>query len=447
VLFADLHGTGRATVAHDGAREDVMMRELHRVDVAARRPIRVLSVIDDLGFGGDENRLLSFATAIDRERFEHRVLTIQPPDSARPESWAMHQQYLAAGVRPMTIDATPRPAVSARRNLRHMAGAGRRLLHKVRKLRRVVDEWHPDVIDAHLEPAGLVGVLAGVTSRTPSAVTLYGPVPLTPPPLWTLMGHVVMGMANAIVTDSEARRQDIVRWMRWPQRPVVVVPNGVSPPATERDPDDVRAELGIPADPRVRVIGQVAGWATHKGHLDLLEAARLVLAVAPSTIFLLVGFPKGDATFAEQLKRRIRELGLADRIRLVSYAGPIGDAWSVIDIQVHPSTYDSSPNALIEGMALAKPIVATRVGDIPDMLKHFESALLIPPHDPGALATALMRLLGDAALGARLGGAARRRYRARYQPAVMARALEDCFAGLAAPPRRKQHLAALHGGS
>ena len=85
-----------------------MMRELHRVDVAARRPIRVLSVIDDLGFGGDENRLLSFATAVDRERFEHRVLTIQPPDSARPESWAMYQQYLAAGlVDEMEINLAP----------------------------------------------------------------------------------------------------------------------------------------------------------------------------------------------------------------------------------------------------------------------------------------------------------------------------------------------------
>lgn len=410
-------------------------------------PIRILSVIDDLGFGGDENRLLSFATAIDHERFEHRVLTIQPPDSARPESWAMHQQYLAAGVRPMTLDVTPRPTADAGRDIRHMAGAARRLLHKVRKLRRVVEEWRPDVIDAHLEPAGLVGVLAGVASRRPSAVTLYSPVPLAPPPLWGLMGHVVMGMANVIVTDSEARRRDIVRWMRWPRRPVLVVPNGVSPPATNRDPGGVRAELGIPGDPRVCVIGQVAGWAKHKGHLDLLEAARLVLAVAPSTIFLLVGFPKGDATFAEQLKHRIRELGLTDRVRLVSYAGPIGDVWQVIDIQVHPSTYDSLPNALIEGMALSKPIVATTVGGVPDMLKHLESALLVPPHDTGALATALMRLLGDAALGARLGAAAHRRYRAHYQPTVMARALEARFAELAAQTRRKPPLAVLHGGS
>ena len=409
------------------------------------RPIRILSVIDDLGFGDDEARLLSLATALDRERFEHRILTIQPPDSARAESWAMHQHYLAAGVRPLTLDVRPRPAPEGR-DIRHMAAAGRRLLRKVKKLRRVVDEWRPEIIDAHLEPAALVGVLAGGASRTPTTVTLYSAVPLAPPPLWALMGHVVMGMADVIITDSEARRRDIVRGMRWPRRPVLVVPNGISPPATTRDPDDTRAELGIPRDPRIRVIGQVGGWARHKGQMDLVDAARLVLAVAPSTIFLLVGFPNDDATLAEHLRHRIRDHGLGDRIRVVSYSGPIGDVWKIIDIQVHASAFDSSPNALIEGMALAKPIVATAIGGVPEMLTHLESALLVLPHDTGALATALMRLLGDPALGARLGTAAHRRYRAHYQPTVMARALEACLAELAGQTRRKPPLAALRGG-
>jgi len=279
-------------------------------------------------------------------------------------------------------------------------------------------------------------------------VTIYSPVPLTPPPLWPVVGHLVMGMASVIVTDSQARRQDITRWMRRPQRPVLVVPNGIAPPQTARPPNEIRAELGIPRDPGIRVIGQVAGLAKHKGHMDLLEAARLVLALAPSTMFLLVGFPKGDVTYRQRLEQTIRELGLADRIRLVSYPGPIGDVWKVIDIQVHASTYDSLPNALIEGMALAKPIVATTVGGVPDMLKHLESALLVPPHDPGAIASALLSLVGDPALAARLGAAAHRRYRAGYQPAVMTRALEGCFAGLATRrQRRLRELAELRGST
>ncbi|HXL45976.1 MAG TPA: glycosyltransferase family 4 protein [Candidatus Binatia bacterium] len=410
--------------------------------------VRVLSIIDDLGFGGDENRLLSFATTIDRERFEHRIVTIQPPHSSRSESWAMHQHYNAAGVRPSSLRGVPGPPVTAARNALHIVGAARRLLHKVNDLRRVLREWRADVIDAHLEPAALVSVLAGAASRTATAVTLYSPVPLTPSPLWPVVGHLVMGMASVIVTDSQARRHDITRWMRRPRRPVLVVPNGIAPPQTARPADEIRAELGIPRDPGIRVIGQVAGLAKHKGHVDLLEAARRVLALAPSTMFLLVGFPKGDITYRQRLERMIRELGLGDRIRLVSYPGPIGDVWKVIDIQVHASTYDSLPNALIEGMALAKPIVATTVGGVPDMLKHLESALLVPPHDPGAIASALLRLVRDPALAARLGAAAHRRYRAGYQPAVMTRALEGCFAELATRRRRRlEELAELRGST
>jgi glycosyltransferase involved in cell wall biosynthesis len=223
--------------------------------------------------------------------------------------------------------------------------------------------------------------------------------------------------------------------MRRTDMPVLVIPNGTSPPPTTRSRDEIRATFGIPGG--VRVIGQVASLARHKGHLDLLDAARIVLARHPSTVFLLVGFRKGDPAYGGEVERKIRELGLGDRIRLVSYPGPIGDVWTAIDVQAHAATYDSLPNALIEGMSLAKPIVATTVGGIPDMLEHMQSALLVPPRDGRALAKALLRVLEDEALATRLGEAAHRRYLAGYQAAVMARALEGCFADLVARPRGK----------
>ena len=398
--------------------------------------VRVLSVIDDLGFGGDENRLLSLASTIDATRFDHRVVTIQRADPSRRESWAMHEHYCAAGLQVSSLEEIAHlPGRPSRGTLR-LVRAGRRLLHKAVALGRVAREWGADVIDLHLEPAALVGVPAGVLTRTPTVVTVYSPVPLMPPPLWSVAGQLALGLASVIVTDSDARRRDITQWMRR-RRPLVrVIPNGMSPPRATRSAHEVRAELGIPSDPAIRVIGQVAALAKHKGHVDLLQAARLVLARAPSTVFLLVGFAKGDTAFGEQLKRSIAEAGLTDTIRLVGYPGPIGDVWNVIDVQVHASTYDSLPNALIEGMSLGKPIVATAVGGVPDMLTHRESALLVPPHDPTALANALVELLVDRGRAERLGAAARARHRQGYQPATMTRALEACFAEVADPRGR-----------
>ncbi len=399
--------------------------------------VRVVSIIDELGFGGDENRLLSFATTVDRDRFDHAVVTIANADPCRRESWAMRQQYATAGVTVSSLGDDPLLAAARRsRGARHLARAGARLARKVMTVGRLVRAWRADVIDAHLEPAGLVGVLAGAATRTPTAVTVYGAVPLARPPFWGVIGRLMLGLARVVVTDSDARRRDIEQWMR-PARPrVLVIPNGITPPGTDRVRTEMRAALGIPADPRVRVIGQVAALDRHKGHMHLLDAARIVLAHDDAVVFLLVGFAKHDLAYRVALEARIRDLGLGEHVRLVSYPGSIGDVWTVIDIQVHASTYDSLPNALIEGMSLAKPIVATTVGGIPDMLEDGHSALLVPPGDARALANALGRLLGDPRLAARLAEAAHARYQARYRATVMTRALEDCFAGLVARPRR-----------
>src|SRR5262245_53233049 len=118
------------------------------------RRVRVLSVIDDLGFGGDENRLLSLASSIDPARFDHRVVTIQRADPSRRESWAMHEHYCAAGLQVSSLeDIAHLPGRPAQGGRLRLVRAGRRLLHKAVALGRVAREWGADVIDAHLEPA------------------------------------------------------------------------------------------------------------------------------------------------------------------------------------------------------------------------------------------------------------------------------------------------------
>lgn len=398
--------------------------------------LRILSVIDTFAMGGDEHRLLSFGKSVDRDRFDHRVVTIQQADASRAAFWAMQQQYVAAGVGVSSLGERPPAGATPSRGVRHLVDATRRLRRRVAMLSALVREWRADVVDAHLESAGLAAVLAGALTRTPTLVTLYSPIPLTPPPFWWLMGRVVMGMASAVVTDSEARRRDIRQWMR-PLRPrVLLIPNGIAPPAAGRPRDEIRALLGIPPDPRIRVIGQIAAFAKHKGQMVLVEAARAVLARAPEAVFVLVGYPQADPGYRDAVERLVRAHGLADRIRFMSYPGPIGDVWQAIDVQVHASTYDSLPNALIEGMSLGKPIVATTVGGVPEMLEDGHSALLVPPHDARALAEALGRVLDDAALATRLGAAAHRRYLAGYHAGVMTGALETVFADLAWKRRR-----------
>src|SRR4029077_2272022 len=88
--------------------------------------------------------------------------------------------------------------------------------------------------------------------------------------------RVTLSLADAVVTDSEARSREIRDWVY--RRPrVAVIPNGILPPATERTTADMRSALGLPADRRITVIGQVSSLIEYKGHAVLLEAARQVL--------------------------------------------------------------------------------------------------------------------------------------------------------------------------
>ena len=100
-----------------------------------------------------------------------------------------------------------------------------------------------------------------------------------------------------------------------------------------------------------------------------------------------------------------------------------------------PSHWEGSPSALLEAMALSRPIVTTTGGGIPEIVRHEREALLAPPGDAAALADSLGRLLREPDLGARLGRAARARVIERYTVARMTDALQDIYASLAARGR------------
>src|SRR5439155_1820363 len=120
-------------------------------------------------------------------------------------------------------------------------------------------------------------------------------------------------------------------------------------------------------------------------------------------------------------------LGLADRIALAGYPGPIGDVWNVIDIHVHASLFDSLPNAIIEGMSLGKPAVVTAVGGIPEIVTDGETGLVVPPGDVDGLEAALTHLVRSPMFAARLGEAARRRHQQRLRPEHLTSSMEHLF--------------------
>jgi glycosyltransferase involved in cell wall biosynthesis len=397
------------------------------------RRLRIASLIGDLPFGGSQNRLLSFARHIDRTRFEHVVITLyRREENHELQVGSLRQEFAAAGVE--VIDLGEEPRVRIRPSLRaaHVARAGRTLERLVRRLCRVIRERRIDLIDAQHATATLFGVLAGTLTRRPTTITQYFPTYFDRRGM-RLLGQAVYARADAFICDSQAHSDLINRWLFCPHRRARVIPNGVPVPVASRTNAEMRRVLEIPLDRSVRVVGQVSRLIPYKGQRVLLRAAREVLSQEPDTYFVLAGYPNEDPAYVDALKEDARQLGVTDRLRIVSWPGSIGDIWEVVDVHTHASVHDSLPIAITEGMSLAKPAVVTNVGGVEEMVTHEETGLVVPMNDPGALAAGLLRLLRDAEACRRLGSEAQRRYERTYRPEVMARTLEDLFVELIGP--------------
>ncbi len=392
-------------------------------------PLRILSVVSELLFGGDENRLLALARTIDRSRFELSVLTLKAPHPVLdPYYGTMRAQYARAGIEVRDLGGGYPNFGRAPGSLRRAANSAALFARTLRGLCRAVREQRIDVIDAHGGPGCLIGTVAGRLTGKPCVLTTYHVEQWDPRWLWNVVHPWTLGSADTIFTDSDAVADTLRAFMGRRDPRILVIPNGVVPPRSERSPDELRAAFGLPRDPAVRIVGQISTLFPTKGHGVLLEAAPAVLRAQPNTAFLMVGFVRRDPAYKDRLEARARELGIADRVRIVSYPGPIGDVWKVIDVQAHPTLLDSLPNAIIEGMSLAKPAVVTSVGGIPTLVEDGRTGLVVPPGDAEALARSLVRLLADPAYARSLALAARARYEQGYTPEHMTRRLESAFA-------------------
>ncbi len=185
-----------------------------------------------------------------------------------------------------------------------------------------------------------------------------------------------------------------------------------------------RQRVGV-ADEAV-LVGHVGRMDPVKRHQDLLQAAEMLRHGWPGLVFLLVG----EGALRQEVGLRAARLG---NVRLIPQVTDIPGLLQALDLFVLCSEHEGTPLALLEAMAAGLPAVSTRVGGIPEMLGRDEEAgLLVPPRDPAALARAIGRLAGDAALRAALGATARRRAAAHSFEAEWA-AYASLYAGTAGP--------------
>jgi glycosyltransferase involved in cell wall biosynthesis len=246
--------------------------------------------------------------------------------------------------------------------------------------------------------------------------------------------EVVARAADAFLAVSREDQRRMIEVERIKPEVIRFMPNGIAP-LPSADGRRLRAELGIAEG--VPVIATVSVLRRQKA-LDVLVAAVARLVPSFTDLQVLIA---GNGPQRETLEAMIAELGLADNVRLLGHRGDIPDLLDALDVAVSSSDYEGSPLSVMEYMAAGKPVVATRVGGVPDLIEDGVTGLMVERRDPDALAAALLRLLSDPRLRAEMGRRGAERQREEFSADAMVRRTENLYEELyrdATASRRKR---------
>ena len=297
-------------------------------------------------------------------------------------------------------------------------------------LRRLV-AWLPgaQVLHVHRGKEHWLAALANRMSylRRPLVRTRHIVQPVRPHALnrW-LYGRAT----DQVVTVTEAIRRQLVAGGLGVENRVVTMPGGVDVDRFRPDPEPprdhgIRATLALARE--VPIIGLVSGFRVMKGHQTVVEAAARLAAGGRRFHLLLIG----QGPFAPKVRAQVEAAGLGDRISILGFVDDLPAAMAALDVGLYSALEsDGMSRVLFEYLAAGVPVVASRVGVVPEILEDGRTARLVPAGEPEPLADAIARLLEDPDRRRAIGAAGAALVRARYSGARLAEQLTALYLSL-----------------
>ncbi|HSV40499.1 MAG TPA: glycosyltransferase family 4 protein [Nocardioidaceae bacterium] len=306
------------------------------------------------------------------------------------------------------------------------------------ELIRLIRRERFTVVHTHCSKAGLIGRVAAWLTRTPVVVHTFHIFAVHPGlPWWRRVAYqglerLVRRCAHHYVAVAPRVALDAVRMRLVRPGTISVVPSAVEVESipTQEDPR-LRQELGIRAG--APIVGTVGRIVAQKAPLDFVRMCALVHAQRPDVAFVMVGDADLESAGLEaETRREAERLGVP-----VIFTGFRDDAPAVaamFDVYVVPSLWEGLGRAVTEAMASGRPIVATAVNGVPDLVEHGATGLLAAPGQPPALAAAVDWMLAHPAEAAQMGMQARQRVLGSFAPSVMCNALDGLYRDLLGLP-------------
>jgi glycosyltransferase involved in cell wall biosynthesis len=365
--------------------------------------LAILHTEASLGWGGQERRILVEALAMRRRG--HRLAFVCDP-----------RGELYQRARLQNFPVTPQVFGGI-----HNLGAWVRL-------RRLLGAGAVDILNTHSSLDSWVGTLAWRSLRTRPLLMrtrhLSTRVRVNRRTRW------LYRTPAAIITTGEVTKDLLMERLGVPGRRIFSIPTGVELAefAPQEKSRELLAQLQIPAD--AFIFGSVAVLRSWKGHLDLLEAFHELFRAGARAFLLLVG----EGPYRVVIEEKVAQLGLQHRVRLAGFRDQVAPWFALMDVKVLASyANEGVPQSLLQALAMARPVVGTSVGGIPEVIVDGETGLLVPPRDTRALAQAMGRLMADPDYRGQLGRRGRELVVEKFSMEQMAAEIEAVYEVLRRP--------------
>lgn len=387
------------TPDHEGAIAGAAYTRHRRIHRSRSHPRpRILQLLATGGNGGAQESYTGLLLHLDRNRYDVRALSLSAGS-------AVHR-VRTLGLPVEVLDAPDDEDEAA-----------------IRELAAWLRREEIDLVHAHMFRAEVIGTRAAVAAGTPVIAATVHSSRVRSAEDVALLASLTPMMDRLIVPSAAIEHK--VRCEGRAGARFAVIPNGVdlSRFSGPTAPSTLRDELSIPRD--APIVGVVARLEPEKGHRYLLDAWPSVLARVPDAWLAVVG--EGSEAGALQAQAASLGRGVARRIAFTGRREDISALTADLTVAVLPSLREAQGISILEAMARRRPVVASAVGGIPEVITSGVDGLLVPPADSPALADALVRLLTDPPLRARLGEAGFRTVAERYSIDAQVRRIEAVY--------------------
>jgi glycosyltransferase involved in cell wall biosynthesis len=388
--------------------------------------IKIIHIVTRMDKGGSAENTLLTARGLDREIYDValvRGLSVES-NMTDDEAGAVEESVREAereGARVVTVSSLVR-RVSPFYDLKAFFALIKILRHE-----------HPDIVHTHTSKAGILGRWAAFFARVPIIIhTPHGHV------FWGYFGRckvlfcIILERLTACITDkiialTDQEKKDHFHFRIALEDKFSVVHSGINLDKffnTSVDPAAMKRSLEIPEG---NLVVGTAGRLTHvKGHRYLIEAAGRIVDVRLDTTFVFLG----DGEVLNELKNMAFRLGIEENVKFLGWRQDVADVMSAFDVFVLPSLNEGMGRVLVEAMAMGKPIVASDVGGISDLVIHGKNGYLVPVGDVETLAVRIKELLDDPGKREEMGNTGRR-YAAGYSSEAMVKKIDQLYRELA----------------